>query len=255
MKIAVVFSTQLRTIENTTENLINFFGDLFTEIDFFCHTWDISYNSNKTSGIIRHDDPTQTILEEYNKLINEPHIVDNFIKNFNPKKMVVEKFLDYQLRNYNSGKKDFQMWYSIWAGNELKRKYEIENEFTYDIVIKVRGDLFFWNERKLKNDIDYFLSLEKNSILRLEDFYYLTTSKNMDLLCDYGNNEKEIYIQYDSLPWGHVPYIESLGIELVKPPFNNGVFDIGGLFRNEARHLNLKDNFNEIFNIYKTYYD
>jgi hypothetical protein len=50
MKIAVIFSTQLRTIKYTTPNLLKFFGELFPQIDFFCHTWDISYHSTKQSG-------------------------------------------------------------------------------------------------------------------------------------------------------------------------------------------------------------
>ena len=127
MKIAVIFSTQLRTIEYTTPNLLKFFGELFPQIDFFCHTWDISYHSTKQSGIIRHDNPNETIIEDYNKLINDPKIVADFIKIFNPKKMVIENFLEYQKKNYFLNENDFQMWYSIWAGNELKKQYEIEN--------------------------------------------------------------------------------------------------------------------------------
>jgi len=250
MKIAVIFSTQLRTIEYTTPNLLKFFGELFPQIDFFCHTWDISYHSTKQSGIIRHDNPNETIIEDYNKLINNPKIVANFIKIFNPKKMVIENFLEYQKKNYLLNENDFQMWYSIWAGNELKKQYEIENDFKYDIVIKVRGDLIFQTERTLLDDIiDYKNENNKNTILYIEDFYYLSNSESIDLLSEYGNPEKFIYKNYNNLPWGHIDYLKSIKLNRISSKV------CGGLFRNEAIGLNIEQELNEIFNIYKNYYN
>lgn len=253
MKIAIVFSTQLRTIKYTKENLIEFFGEFFHQVDFFCHTWDVSYCSTRDAGKIRFDDVSQQNMEEYKTLLNDPDLEKEFISRFIPRKFVRENLYEYQINNKKNGKVDFPMWYSIWAGNELKKKYEIENGFEYDIVVKVRGDLFFYENRKLIHDIlDYLIESKKRGVplyYYVEDFYFVTDSKTMDLLCEYGNPDLEIYKKYDYLPWGHVDYIKEIGVERTSST------SVCGLYRVTAKGLSLKTELKQIVDIYKNYYE
>jgi hypothetical protein len=251
MKIAIVFSTQLRTIKYTKQNLIEFFGEFFNQIDFFCHTWDVSYCTTRDAGIIRWDNVEEQDMEKYKSLLMDSNVEKDFISTFTPRKYVKETLYKYQLNNKKNGKVDFPMWYSIWAGNELKKQYEIENKFEYDIVIKVRGDLFFYNNKLINDILDYLIENKKKGIplyYYVEDFYFLTDSKTMDLLCEYGNPELEIYKKYNNLPWGHVDYIKEIGVERVLSRTQCG------LYRVTAIGLDLKTELEEIFNIYKNYY-
>ena len=65
------------------------------------------------------------------------------------------------------------MYYSIYQSNNLKKQYEINYGFKYDIVIRCRFDLFF-EHLKLLTD----------------DSLYLAPNENIDR--PFNNNKKNI---------------------------------------------------------------
>jgi hypothetical protein len=78
------------------------------------------------------------------------------------------------------------MYYSIYRANELKKRYERENGFVYDCVVRSRTDLYFDKEFTL----DEFLS-DPNAIwlsnfeqrpqgMSYADLYAFSTSERMD---------------------------------------------------------------------------
>ena len=125
--VAVCFSGQSRTWRTAKENILRYynFGEN-VNVDFFIHTWNINQYRNKhdTNWIDRPNEPVSpTELEELSIA-------------FNPKKI--------ELQQYNEN--DYcTLWsallYTFKKSIWLKRQYEIENDFRYDLVIKTRLDM------------------------------------------------------------------------------------------------------------------
>jgi hypothetical protein len=133
-RIAVCFSGQPRYWQESLANIKRFFEHeyphpelgLDVETDYFIHTWDTnSWRLPKTDHNvfedIKHSDdeaikeaysPKGIIIEEYNK--------DRFIpRAFDP------------------------MFYSFARSMMLKREYELQHSFQYDLVIKARLDVIY----------------------------------------------------------------------------------------------------------------
>lgn len=106
-KVAICISGQLRTGIKAKICFDNFFNGL--DADIFYHSWD---------------------LDQY--------IIDNVNDLYKPKRFLVEdSFPSGSMGSFGS------MLYSITQANELKKQYEIDNNFRYDLVIKTRFDLVF----------------------------------------------------------------------------------------------------------------
>ncbi|MCS4057062.1 hypothetical protein [Salinibacter ruber] len=87
-----------------------------------------------------------------------------------------------RLRNYtHNWKGNIPMYYKLKKCNELKSKHEQENDFKYDVVIKVRPDLIVPDkipERVFqKTDILWY---EGNPHPQVSDKLALSSSRNMD---------------------------------------------------------------------------
>lgn len=93
----------------------------------------------------------------------------------------------------------------LYLANELKRNYEIENNFKYDFVIKTRYDLLLgWKPDFNNLDPDKFYSLPYNKHdkihnsekkITMTDFFWITGSKNMDKFVQIAPNFKN-YIHH-----------------------------------------------------------
>ena len=140
--------------------------------------------------------------------------INNYIKTFNPKKYIIddernelkkivkEHFLeDYDWWEFNQFR-SINQFYNGEECNKLKIQYENEHNFKYDIVFRIRPDLFLaWAKQHIpKNDDDWDFFLKQggyrlrgrdNQIhvsymdvlqgqLRVGDNYYYGTSKAMD---------------------------------------------------------------------------
>jgi len=133
-RVAVLLSGQSRTWKTSADNILNYFNikiNQFTnqkvEVDFFIHTWDTNSYRDKTK---ERWEGTDYLLDDS---------VETEIKNkFNPIYMEYEKYNAEDFTNVWS-----PLFYSFMKCNHLKRKYEIENDFTYGLVIKSRFDLNF----------------------------------------------------------------------------------------------------------------
>ena len=107
-KIAICLSGQLRTGILAHNVFRRFFGSL-GNYDVFYHTWTLKR------------DTSRQVQELYN-----------------PVRFMEEPPLDvHEVGSFGS------MLYSIMQANELKKQYEIENNFRYDLVIKTRFDLIY----------------------------------------------------------------------------------------------------------------
>lgn len=130
MKIAVCISGQPRTWFTAKENIFTYLDLKGHEVDFFIHTWN------------------QNTFRESSNIESERTYVDvdknEFIemrKYFKPKLMTVEEYTSENFISIWSS-----LFYSFMKSIWLKRKYELDNDFEYDIVIKTRFDVNFYME-------------------------------------------------------------------------------------------------------------
>jgi len=107
-KIAICISGMLRTGIQAYPVFRNFFDSL-GEYDIFYHTWKL----------------------------------DSSISNLLKTTYKPTRFLEEDPLNNTKESSFGSMLYSIMMANELKKQYEIENNFRYDLVIKTRFDLVF----------------------------------------------------------------------------------------------------------------
>jgi len=156
MRVAVCLSGQLRQWEIAKENQKWFWesciGTEVKEVDYFIHTWNYSGDREGVSQPYITRDVSQ---EEFNNVVDW----------YKPKKY----FLDDKKQNYFYESDHWSsLFYSMAQSIMLKREYEIENNFEYDVVIKSRPDVVF--------DPIYHFSWEhlENNIL------YTTHGGNMD---------------------------------------------------------------------------
>jgi hypothetical protein len=254
MKIAVCFSGQIRSGIENYANIKEFFGKLYSECDFFIHTWNFcEYKTYNASNIAK-------------KPIIEPEEKFNEIKKlYSPKKMIVDiKHAGYEIAE----KYGIQpLWYSFWKSIELKKQYEIENNFKYDYVIKLRPDLVlnyhtyddliqeinttFDNEFKIIG-WDGF-DVPKNIQLST-DVSFISKSNEMNIAADYFWS---LMKYYDNNNYTNLPsYLKEHNIQSVKPVYVNRFVLLREIFiENGVLKLNKLDMLNKITELEKYYFD
>lgn len=111
-------------------------------------------------------------------------------------------------------------FYSRLLSNEFKNFYQLQNNVTYDLVIRARLDTYIENEIDLtkldKNKLTTFYSPRfYNNIWAINDLFAISNSENMDVYCslyfhlhqtllDAFNNEKFNYLCHESLLLQHL---------------------------------------------------
>lgn len=131
-RVAFCISGQPRTWKRCYQTWFNCLGHFGTDIDVFAHLWDFNTLPNTVYGA---------------KDVKAPDI-DDFINTLKPKKILVESKKSTQVIPLKSNVKttifppSFNQFYSVRKSAYLKRQYEIENDFEYDIVVRLRADLY-----------------------------------------------------------------------------------------------------------------
>jgi len=256
MKIAVIFGGQIRTGVQTSKSVFDFLGEYLPHCDFFIHTWDITTYKNgdyHNSHSPEFDWDAIKLKEEY---LNE------FLEIYKPLKYEVTPFLKYREEIEHSPDYLMPAWaYSFWKANELKKEYENENNFKYDYVIKLRGDLIFWPSMILKPILELIMNseLEKLPMYHLEDMLYLSTSEGMDIMSSIGHPTNGILLEDF-----RQNYPKDINRRIVK--FAHDTFDnipkVSGYDRNSAYFLlrwEAKDfsyeEMDKMYYVFEHYYD
>ena len=127
MKIAVCMSGQLRQWEIAKENQKWFWETSGVEIDYFIHTWDYS---GDREGVSQPYITRDVSRKEFDTLVDW----------YKPKGcMFDDRKQDFFYANDHWS----SLFYSMAHSMILKRQYEIDNDFEYDLVIKTRPDVVF----------------------------------------------------------------------------------------------------------------
>lgn len=172
MKIAICFSGQIRTWDQCFETWFKLIDELKrnpkfdgcnNEVDIFMHTWNFNTIPPHQWPVI---DGVRTEMNNVYNNVSQDEI-DALVSIMEPKKIIIEdfnksssreKFLFDQSQRIGNDKCGVIFWggsqlYSLMRAGQLKRDYEIENGFEYDICIKMRYD-----GRFLPYDLDLLIS-------------------------------------------------------------------------------------------------
>lgn len=203
MKIALCLSGQPRNINAGWVNLNHTILQKNSKVDVFIHTWwDDSFVGKKfenawadTLNSGRSKDVVPTPKEMSSEV--EHDTIDIIHELYQPKDICIDSPIvsfpesDYQLRSSRSAidvNKEWtenyfynidSMWYSVNKCNELKKKFEMEKEFLYDVVIRARFDSF------LNKGLDFRYNIVRKNTIYVFEKYEITWYGNI-----YGNRYK-----------------------------------------------------------------
>lgn len=177
LKVALCFSGQPRAWQVALPSIKQFIAEFDETPDIFCHLWNFNSTSNHVVGATKGE-------VEQDEIVRQTEVND-LIQHYQPKKLIIEDRnksdaikrralnkmndlvgLDKVL---NMGGCPFWLapqYYSMKRASELKSEYEVENKFFYDVVIRMRYDLFLhdWT-------INDFFKLNNNISIDPFDFY------------------------------------------------------------------------------------
>lgn len=226
MNVAVCLSGCLKYPEYSLKSIKKIIPN--ENIKIFIHTWDIANNdeyvqdSSNPKELLGLD-----ILKNYSA-------TDILIENYSKKRLKFEYIYD-RLKMDNSGIKRLgflrhdvgviSMYYSIFRSNQLKCKYEKENNIIFDKVIRMRFDSNFFDEELiLDKNINQLQIPCKNDWGGINDQFAIGPSDEMD---NYSNLYRfllkmdEIYYHPETL-LKH--YLDTYPL---KNPINRFSFEIG----------------------------
>lgn len=157
MKIAICISGEPRLVEECFPLIKKNIIDVNPPIDFFIHTW---YDPTKTGQVLYENAMSSFASGTIKEGVDE--IIENL---YHPKRLEIEWPKEFKNSNldfsssidkYFAGyaqsglsKEEYankrmsniySMWYSAMQVIKLKKEYELENNFTYDVVVKFRFD-------------------------------------------------------------------------------------------------------------------
>jgi len=174
MKIAICISGLFRMYEKTFSSLFEHILNVY-DCDIFISTWNLN-----------------------DKILNS---IENL---YEPKKIKQENFLNFNLDKFRSRAEQhrnlhgvFSMYYKIKSCNDLKSEFEIENNFTYDCVVRCRSDLRFLSKVDIPYDRNNSLIWLPNhgDYLGLNDQFALGTSQAMNKYSEVYSNIENLYNQ------------------------------------------------------------
>jgi hypothetical protein len=169
-RIAFCISGQLRTWKKSSVTWLKLAKSLEeklnAKVDFFAHTWDfntlpnnVSFKVLRTSPIPESVDASE--IQEYTKHLN---LVDFEINDYAFYEKRVEHLEQLSLASSHHGIQHETIpltwssgqFYSLMRSAHLKKRYEMNNNFRYDMVFRIRNDLYFTDDA-----IDKFLNLNE----------------------------------------------------------------------------------------------
>jgi|TARA_B110000259_G_scaffold187976_1_gene244285 hypothetical protein len=173
MKIAILLCGHIRTWNECKSSFFNFFPN---DVDIFVHTYTTKYSYHPfiKDKLQLTNEINQTQITKTNEMFGLP----NF------KRVVFEKELsndDVDLSEYPVNLDIYSQIRKVNLCNDLKKEWEKDYNFKYDIVIKTRFDIYYQGLLNLENIYSnkiYYLTC--NGTLEPSDVCYLCLSKDFD---------------------------------------------------------------------------
>ena len=170
-RIAIQLFGHLRTYKKTFSslktNVISSNENSYV-VDFFIHTW----NELEHKTIAHHNQEKN--LDDFENSLSKD-ILTHVQKTYNPRKIIIDNQLNIdelvfveKLGAKRSIKGCINNSYTIFKVNELRQKYEKENNIKYDWVIQTRPDILFKTPFDIDNILDcykqYNLPIPSNAL-------------------------------------------------------------------------------------------
>lgn len=228
-RIALYLSGQPRSFAEAYPYIKKNIIDCNQNVDVFIHCW---YDEKEAGQKFKN---TSDSVREGGINIVEADVPNQLLHLYQPKRYIFERQQDfsnyikpeYELaRDKTQPFATFSMWTSIFKCNELKKQYENENDFTYDIVIKARFDLAITapldtNNLKEGNIIITIGPEPENKIAA--DILFYTSSHNMDKV-SYLVHYLEVYFSTLRI-WNNETFlyhhIMKNGLSVTHDPYTN----------------------------------
>lgn len=249
MRIAFCFSGQIRTGCEAAPSIKNYIGNLYDNVDFFMHTWDISQSK------VWHPESIAAIKHGLNNpVINDGHRLSERINEIYDKKFVrisVEKFNEWSENFYKEYHCFSPLWYSWQQSILLKKQAEEENNIKYDLVVKIRPDIIFPDNARLSKEVSHVLKDSKKFYAinytprRVDDVFFISNSDIMNTASLFFSNTKKRI--WDTNLFGE--FLNESGIS-VDNTYNN----MYAILREEVSENFDKSRFNYYFNLDRDYH-
>ena len=258
-RIAICFRGLIRTGIENRKTFSHCFEKLDWEVDYFSHTWNYENVAPPfLESPIFHSDLWKELRSRPTSVLT-PFKISKFIKAYNLKKFTVQKFEDYRNLNNEEAKlpnDEFLLSFhpqfvSCYEANTLKREYEKEHGFKYDLVINTRPDLVI-NPSFVEKLTLTLLKITKTNhpylgVVNLlgnwtydDDFFddvmYVAKSENIDRFCEYFN--PNINISKHNFVGQHIRNVE---LELTTLRFDYAIL------RNYLSFFDPVEDYNHIF--------
>jgi hypothetical protein len=262
MRLAIQFFGHLRSFKSSAEsflkNIVVPNERAGYEVDIFIHTWDELEHSTAN-----YRNPEGVNLSK--AVTKEDISTIEFL--YHPKKLLVEKQLDVsdeilteKIGKVNRSYKGYvNVAYTVFRGNELRKKYEMETGVNYDWVIVTRPDIQFLKPFEINDIINvykhYDIDIPKKAIFHgsnifgrgfVEDRHLLAGSDIFYLgMPEVMNSATNLYPQLDQnldkkdlwcLEQFWVKYWEKQGIEKIPIKYRHGLeFEVLRISENEQK--------------------
>lgn len=210
MKVAICVSGHVRDYESFLPGLKKL-KDHFNA-DLFIHSYKLRGNDIRFAF----GGETQSEKIDYNKIVGilDPKLYE-FTEELEPFDFLKGRF--YAEQKMFLTEPHYKMIYKMWCCNELKKQYENENNFKYDLVIRTRFDLSY-KEYNLSNpNPNKILFAAKADDKRfMTDTCFACSSENMDKMMEikehYGKDKIKVedYLNCEDIftQWAHRNGIE-----------------------------------------------
>jgi len=185
-RVAVILYGEARFIEETASSIKEEFDFDGCITDYFYHSWThIGYGFKQPSVTRRR----REIKEKYNRLyqpkggfVSSSDELRDEISSFESFKNFLRKDINKGLKNHctigriglrsNIDIHNYSIgqFYSLGQAIKAKQKYEKENNFKYDLVIRSRTDRFYKNKSLYSSEEEYQESKRDYYIKTLNDF-------------------------------------------------------------------------------------
>lgn len=172
MRVAICLAGQIRTWRDSLpwwEGMFAHHADV--EFDIFFHTW--NDDREEIKDLIGVLEPTDHVIEE----------------SFDASALMRRPDRDYPSMDWQANQ-----FYSVMRSAHLKRKFEIENRFEYDVCVRGRMDLAFTREPlsvlarfplPSPRTIYTVHSYTDEHGRRVGDLFFYSGSREFDLACDF----------------------------------------------------------------------
>lgn len=181
MRTAFCFSGELRSIDKTYDVLKKRLFCAFSNYDIYYHTWVDDPDIHKLSYFEK-DPNTKNIIVEDRITLDENCYRKNVTNNTK-----IQPFL--------------RQLYGLEQVNNLKKQYEINNNFIYDIVFRIRPDILICNNSFIEKRVEswdmknFVYTTDHDDYSGYNDKFYFSNSQNIDKL----SNRRELIDYYVSI--------------------------------------------------------